>query len=77
MSPRSIEEALAAHNHTLMALPGVVGTAVGLCHGVPCIRVFVAHSGQMVRQAIPLELDGYPVEIDTTGTFRARTPPPG
>lgn len=55
-----------------MALPGVVGTALGLCDGEPCIRVFLANASDAVRKAIPLRLDGYRVNAEVTGPMRAR-----
>lgn len=72
VTPRTVEEVLAAHNDSLMALPGVVGTAIGLCDGAPCIRVFLTDSSETVRKAIPLRLDGYPVKAEVTGPFRPR-----
>ena len=42
MQRRTIEEVLKAHTDHLMLIPGVVGTAQGLCEGQPCIKVFVA-----------------------------------
>lgn len=53
-----------------MRLPGVVGTAIGLCDGMPCIRVFLADAGDAARKAIPLRLEGYPVTTEVTGTIR-------
>ncbi len=55
-----------------MALPGVVGTAIGLCDGEPCIRVLLRDSSETVRKAIPLRLDGYPVRAEVTGPIRPR-----
>lgn len=63
---------LAAHTQSLMALPGVVGTALGLCDGEPCIRVLLADSSDTVRKAIPLRLDGYRVKAEVTGPIRPR-----
>src|SRR6185436_13603697 len=37
-APKTIDAVLAAHNDSLMAVPGVLGTAVGRCDGAPCIR---------------------------------------
>jgi hypothetical protein len=73
VSPRTIEAVLAAHTQSLMSLPGVVGTALGLCGDAPCIRVFVADAAA-ARQTIPGRLEGYPVRIDVTGPIRARRP---
>ncbi len=53
-----------------MSIPGVVGTAQGLCSGQPCIKVFVIEkTGGLVEQ-LPAEIDGYRVEIQETGEFR-------
>ncbi|MGH7529308.1 MAG: hypothetical protein ACRDZV_14810 [Acidimicrobiia bacterium] len=67
-SSRSIEQVLAAHNDSLMSLPGVVGTAIGLCDGTPCIRVFLADSNAAPR--VPSRLEGYLVNAEVTGRFR-------
>lgn len=67
---RSIDEVLAAHTDSLMSLPGVVGTAIGLCDGVACIRVFLSDSSAASRRKIPNSLDGYPVRVDVTGPLR-------
>ena len=56
------------------ALPGVVGTAIGLCDGAPCIRVFLADSGAAARRRIPTQLEGYPVKVEVTGPIRPRGP---
>ena len=66
-APKSIDAVLAAHNDSLMAVPGVVGTAVGRCSGAPCIRVLVTRTSDELRRRIPRELEGYPVQIDVTG----------
>jgi hypothetical protein len=76
MPSRTIEQALAAHTDSLMAIPGVVGTAIGLCDGVPCIRVFLADSGALARATMPAALDGHPVRAEVTGPIRARDPEP-
>lgn len=67
---RSIEEVLATHTDSLMSLPGVVGTAIGVCEGVACIRVFLSDSSVRSRRKIPNRLDGYPVRVDVTGPLR-------
>lgn len=72
MESRSIEEVLEAHTDSLLALPGVVGTALGLCDSVPCIRVFLSDSSETIRRRVPQELEGYPVRAEVTGAFRPR-----
>ena len=74
VTSKTIEAVLAAHTDSLMALPGVVGTAIGLCDGAPCIRVFLADSGAAARRRIPQELEGYPLKVEVTGPIRPRRP---
>lgn len=69
---RSIDEVLAAHTASLMKLPGVVGTALGLCDGERCIKVFLADSNPTTRSSIPARLEGYRVIAEVTGTVRPR-----
>ena len=72
VSSKTIEQVLASHNDSLMALPGVVGTAIGLCDGAACIRVFVSDSSAARARRIPDTLDGFPVRVEVSGPFRPR-----
>jgi len=67
---RSIDEVLAAHSDSLMALPGVVGTAIGLSEGERCIKVLVADTTSAANARIPARLEGYRVVIEVTGAIR-------
>jgi hypothetical protein len=69
---RSIDEVLAAHTDSLMALPGVVGTAIALCDGERCIKVFLADSNPDTSSRIPPRLEGYRVVVEVTGAIRPR-----
>lgn len=69
---RTIEQVQNAHTDALMKLPGVVGTAIGLCAGTPCIKVLVVRATPELRKAIPDSLEGYRVALDETGVMRAR-----
>lgn len=71
MTSTSIEEVHRAHTDELMAIPGVVGTAIGRCDGAPCIKVYVVERAPELERRIPRQLDGYAVEIEVTGEFRA------
>lgn len=62
---------LARHRDTLMAVPGVVGTALGLCEGEYCIKVLVEARSPIIEKRIPSELEGVRVEILPTGPIRA------
>ena len=69
---RSIDEVLATHADSLMTLPGVVGTAIGLCEGERCIKVFLADSNAATKRRIPDRLEGYRVLVEVTGTIKPR-----
>jgi hypothetical protein len=72
VTARSIDDVLAAHSDSLMALPGVVGTAIGLCDGERCIKVFLADSSPDTKRSIPARLEGYRVLVEVTGTIKPR-----
>ncbi len=72
MAAKSIDQVLAAHTDSLMALPGVVGTAIGLYEGERCIKVLLADSGGDTKDRIPSRLEGYRVVIEVIGTVRPR-----
>ena len=74
VTSKTIEAVLAAHTDSLMALPGVVGTAIGMCDGAPCIRVFIADASAPGRRRIPAQLEGYAVKVEVTGSIRPRGP---
>ncbi len=74
MPSRSIQEVLAAHTDSLMAVPGVVGTAIGRCDSTLCIRVFFRDSTAAARGGIPEILEGYAVKVEVTGEFHQRRP---
>ena len=69
---RSIEAVQESHTDSLMRVPGVVGTAIGLCDDKPCIKVLVVRATPELREAIPDSLEGYRVILDETGTVRAQ-----
>lgn len=72
MAVKSIEEVLAAHTDSLMKLPGVVGTAIGLCDGERCITVLLADSTEAAKSRIPARLEGYRVVAVVTGPIKPR-----
>ena len=74
MPSPSIEAVLEAHNDSLMAVPGVVGTAIGRCDGRPCIRVFVRDSAAAKAARLGTTLDGYPMRVEVSGPFYPRSP---
>jgi hypothetical protein len=71
MASQTIEQVLKEHSNELMSIPGVVGTAQGLCDGQPCIKIFVIKKTSEIEEKIPETLEGYPVEIESTGEIKA------
>ena len=65
----SAQEALTP---TVMALAGVVGTAVAECDGEPCIKVYLATAAEEVAEKIPADFGGFPVVTEVTGEVRKR-----
>ena len=50
-----------------MAIPGVVGTAIGQSKGKPCIRILTTSNTEQIRKKIPATVDGYPVIVQYIG----------
>jgi hypothetical protein len=73
LPPPDVAEVLDRHTARLMSLPGVVGTAEGKCGGNPCVLVLVERLTPELRQAIPAQLEGIPVEIRETGRIESRS----
>jgi hypothetical protein len=68
---REITQVMDAHVDELMAIPGVVGVAVGaLDDGTPCILVLVVNESAGIRKGVPREIEGHPVKIEVTGEIR-------
>jgi osmoprotectant transport system permease protein len=72
MTDTTIEAAQRELTDSLMANPVVVGTAIGLCDGKPCIEVFVAAEDAALRREIPGTFRGFPVRVRVTGQLRPR-----
>jgi len=74
--PPGLEQAITAqeaHNPQILAIPGVVGTAVGLtADGKPAVKILSQTAG--VR-GLPAFLDGVPVVTQVTGKLFAMKPP--
>jgi len=68
---RTIREVLRERTVDWMAIPGVVGTALGQWEGRPCIKVLVARRTDELATKFPAQVEGHPVVIEETGQFRA------
>ena len=60
------------HEERLMALPGVVGVAIGRKEGRDCICVYVTDNDPKILAALPRTLEEIPVEIIVSGAFTSR-----
>ncbi|MCL5282440.1 MAG: hypothetical protein M1376_21345 [Planctomycetes bacterium] len=72
MAAKTIEQVQQEHTEAWMAIPGVIGTAIGQCEDRPCILILTAANTEQVRREIPPKVDGYPVVVQYTGEIHAR-----
>jgi hypothetical protein len=68
---KTIEQVLNEHTNEWMAIPGVVGTAIGQSRGKPCILIFTSLNPAELSSKIASTIGGYPVLIEQTGDIRA------
>ena len=71
MHTKPIEQVQQEHTDAWMAIPGVVGTAIGLHEDKPCIMVLTATDSEQIKEKIPSTVDGYPVVVEYVGEIRA------
>jgi len=71
MATKTIEQVQQEHTDAWMAMPGVVGTAIGACQGKPCILILTASNTEQIRKQIPATIEGYPVVVQYAGEIRA------
>ena len=74
MGEKTIEQVLKERTDAWMSIPGVEGTAIGLFQEEICIKVLTFVDPEQLRSKIPETVEGYPVVIEETGTFRALDP---
>ena len=67
----SIEDAQKQLTDSVLTLTGVVGTAIGLCDDAPCIKVYVLRKTDELSAKIPSTFEGFTVDVEETGEFRA------
>ncbi|MDF1577074.1 MAG: hypothetical protein RQ753_09645 [Desulfurivibrionaceae bacterium] len=71
MSAEDIDKAMERHGKELLALPGVVGVARGLCRDIPCLKVYVSVVGPGLKERVAEILEGVPAVIEQSGSFQA------
>ena len=72
MPQKTIEQVQQEHTEAWMAIPGVVGTAIGQREGKPCLLVLAAANTEQIRRKIPSTVEGYRVLVQYTGEIHAR-----
>jgi hypothetical protein len=70
MATKTIEQVQEEYTDEWMAIPGVVGTAIGSHDGKPCILILTAADTKPVRKRIPSRVQGYPVLVQYSGEIR-------
>ena len=75
MPGKTIEQVQQEHTKAWMAMPGVVGTAIGQSKGKPCILVLTASNTEQIRKQIPATVESYPVVVQYVGEIRALDTP--
>ena len=71
MPHRDINGVMDAHVSELMAIPDVVGVAVGaMDDGTPCILVLVARKTKEIGRRVPGNLENYPVRVFVSGEIK-------
>ena len=54
----------------VMRMKGVVGTAIGLRGGKPCIKVYLEKEDEGLRRRLPRSAAGVDVDVEVTGGMR-------
>ena len=67
-----IVSALEALTPTVLAFPGVVGTAVGLCGEAACIQVLLSAPDSVLAADIPDRFRGFEIEKTVVGELAPR-----
>lgn len=70
----SVNKVLERYSETLLALPGVQGTAQSLCDKQPCIRVYVDRLTPELEKRIGDILTGHLFTIKESTKFKKRSP---
>jgi osmoprotectant transport system permease protein len=72
MTDTTIQAAQQELTDSLGRHDNVVGTAIGLCAGTPCIKVYLIRDDEALRRRIPDTFRGFAVDVEVTGRIRPR-----
>ena len=70
VSEMSIEAAQARVTSKVIDMAGVTGTALGLCDGKPCIKVYLESDDRALRSRMPRSEAGFPVVVEVSGRIQ-------
>jgi len=73
---KKIQSVLAKHEQSLAAIPGVTSVGIGGSPDHPILLVTVERLTDGLRQALPDNLDGFPVTIEVSGAVTAQPAKP-
>ena len=74
MPDKSLRQIIQEKRDEWMALPGVVGTAIGTMKGRPCIRIFTTADPDELRDKIPIAVENCLVLIEEAEEFHTQEP---
>ena len=70
---RTIQEVKKLHEASLLKMPGVISVGIGFNKDkIPAIIIGLEEAKTEIISGIPADLDGYPVEVQITGSIRAQ-----
>lgn len=67
----TIDEVKEKYASNLMEIDGVEGIGIGEEKNRPVIKVYVSKDPRALKNAIPDEIEGYPVRLEYSGEFNA------
>lgn len=73
MTNRTIQQVKQDSEHSLLAIPGVMGVGISLTKDkkTTCIKVYLSSDNTRQLSQIPSSIEGYPVEIEIRGIFHS------
>jgi hypothetical protein len=69
--PNSINKIKTKYSDHFMAMPEVVGIGIGLMGDKDCIVIYLDKLTKKLKNALPDELEGYPVKVEVIGEVKA------
>jgi hypothetical protein len=71
--PQDIQSVKARHAAELMERPGVVSVGIGMgSGGQPAIIIGIERDDPSIKNTLPMEIEGHPVEIQVIGSIQAQ-----